>query len=342
MRPTCPSASGERGSASSRRRPLPTRATSPSRPLGTGITLDQPLANDHAINAVVRDAAGHDRGLPGDSGAQPVVRRPAPFGPDVAPATWCCVTPPAWSSTASTTAASSTRGPPRATRPPPEPARVAAACLRPARAEAGFGGPARSGRRRPIGARAASRTAATPTATATISCCRPPPPWRPLRPPARTTSKSPAWTDFGAGQTIMIDTGANRETAVIATVGTAGGTTVGTATEAGATVIPVANAIGFSAGQTITIDSGANLETAVVVSDPPRLPGRLPGPPWPRRHHHRRRAAHLCARGRRGGLRHRHHPHHGIDPGACQRGAGLQQCPTPGAPNRYYRSGSGR
>ena len=64
----------------------------------------------------------------------------------------------------------------------------------------------------------------------------------------------------------MIDTGANFETAVIATVGTAGATTVGAATDVGATVIPVANAIGFSAGQTITIDSGANHETAVVVS----------------------------------------------------------------------------
>ncbi len=72
--------------------------------------------------------------------------------------------------------------------------------------------------------------------------------------------------DFGAGQKIIIDTGANSETAVIATVGTAGGTTVGTATEAGATVIPVASAAGFSAGQTITIDSGANRETAVVAS----------------------------------------------------------------------------
>jgi hypothetical protein len=72
--------------------------------------------------------------------------------------------------------------------------------------------------------------------------------------------------DFGAGQTITIDTGANRETAVIATVGTPGATTVGTATEVGATVIPVASAAGFSAGQTITIDSGTNRETAVVAS----------------------------------------------------------------------------
>ena len=71
-------------------------------------------------------------------------------------------------------------------------------------------------------------------------------------------------TDFDAGQTIIIDTGENRETATIAKVGTPGGTTVGTATEVGATAIPVASSAGFSAGQTITIDSGANRESAVV------------------------------------------------------------------------------
>jgi hypothetical protein len=72
--------------------------------------------------------------------------------------------------------------------------------------------------------------------------------------------------DFGAGQTILIDTGANLEKAVIATVGTAGGTTIAAAIEIGATVIPVAGAMGFSAGQTITIDTGANQETAVISS----------------------------------------------------------------------------
>ena len=68
--------------------------------------------------------------------------------------------------------------------------------------------------------------------------------------------------DFGTGQTIIIDSGENRETAVIATVGTAGGTTVSTATEANATVIPVADVTGFVPGQTITIGS----ESAVVAS----------------------------------------------------------------------------
>jgi hypothetical protein len=86
--------------------------------------------------------------------------------------------------------------------------------------------------------------------------------------------------DFVAGQKIIIDTGANSETAVIKTVGTAGGTTVGTATEADATVIPVTDVAGFSAGQTITIDSGANRETAVVTSiTRPRRFGRGRGGP---------------------------------------------------------------
>ena len=39
-----------------------------------------------------------------------------------------------------------------------------------------------------------------------------------------------------------------------------------TATDVGATVIPVASVTGFSEGQTIAIDSGANSETAVVAS----------------------------------------------------------------------------
>ena len=81
-----------------------------------------------------------------------------------------------------------------------------------------------------------------------------------------TNIKVASVADFAAGQTILIDAGANLETAIIATVGTAGATTVRAATEAGATVIPVASGMGFSAGQTITIDSGANQETAVVAS----------------------------------------------------------------------------
>jgi hypothetical protein len=72
--------------------------------------------------------------------------------------------------------------------------------------------------------------------------------------------------DVSAGQKIIIGSGNNSETAVIATVGTAGGTTISTATNTEATVIPVRNVSGFTVGQTITIDADGNLETAVIAS----------------------------------------------------------------------------
>lgn len=72
--------------------------------------------------------------------------------------------------------------------------------------------------------------------------------------------------DFAPGQTVIIDSGANRETAVISAVGGAGATTLRSAVTAGATVIPVAGALGFRPGDTITLDSGAAQETAVVAS----------------------------------------------------------------------------
>jgi len=81
-----------------------------------------------------------------------------------------------------------------------------------------------------------------------------------------TNIKVASVADFGAGQTITIDTGGSLESAVIATVGTAGATTAGAATSRGATVIPVASGTGFIAGETIAIDSGASRETAVVAA----------------------------------------------------------------------------
>ena len=81
-----------------------------------------------------------------------------------------------------------------------------------------------------------------------------------------TNIKVASVADLTVGQKIIIDMGANSETAVIKSIGTTGGTTVGTATKVGTTVIPVASVEGFSAGQTITIDSDANLETIVVAS----------------------------------------------------------------------------
>ena len=71
---------------------------------------------------------------------------------------------------------------------------------------------------------------------------------------------------FEAGQEIVIDAGENFETAVIATVGTAGGATVSAAADAGVTIISVTSIAGFENGQTITIGNGAHRETAVIAS----------------------------------------------------------------------------
>jgi hypothetical protein len=81
-----------------------------------------------------------------------------------------------------------------------------------------------------------------------------------------TNIKVASVADFAAGQSIVIDAGANLERAVIATIGTPGATTIGAATAPGDTVITVATTAGFSAGQAISVDSGANAEAAVVVA----------------------------------------------------------------------------
>jgi hypothetical protein len=81
-----------------------------------------------------------------------------------------------------------------------------------------------------------------------------------------TNIKVASVAGFNAGQTIRIDAGANLETAVVATVGSAGATTARNATDVGATVIPVASAIGFSEGETITVGDGGSSETAIVAS----------------------------------------------------------------------------
>jgi hypothetical protein len=70
--------------------------------------------------------------------------------------------------------------------------------------------------------------------------------------------------EFASGQTVTIGSGPANETAVIASVGTAGSTRVGAATQVGDRVIPVAAAVGFVVGQSITIDSGAGQETATI------------------------------------------------------------------------------
>jgi hypothetical protein len=139
--------------------------------------------------------------------------------------------------------------------------------------------------------------------------------------------KVPSVADFSIGQTIRIGTDDNLETAVIETIGTAGASVTGSATEVGTRVIPVASVAGFDTDESITIDSGANQETAAITS---------------------------IARGRAGAsitvaapLKLTHAP------GAQVSGSGITlksaltrahstgapvtgEVPTPGGPNRYY------
>ena len=235
----------------------------PLQPLGTGITLDRPLANDHAIHAVVRDAAVTTAGYQGppapnqwfggpalSPGAGNMVLRDAAglvvdglnYGGLVDP--WAAEGYQAASGAGASGNFVATPGAGR-------------------RGFGGRGGPATgvpnlSAGRFPDGADTDNnrndfrlQTSVNLSADSAVGA---------------NNIKVVSVADFGAGQTVIIDTGANRETAVIAAVGTAGGTMVGTATDVGATVIPVPSAMGFGAGQTITIDTDTNLETAVIAT----------------------------------------------------------------------------
>jgi hypothetical protein len=139
--------------------------------------------------------------------------------------------------------------------------------------------------------------------------------------------------DFAAGQSITVDAAANAEPAVIAAVGTSGATTSSAASEPGATVIPVAGALGFSAGQSITIDSGSSAETAVVAAVAGGRGGASITVTSPLKNAHAM-GVQLSGSGitLTAGLS---KPHAG--------GAQVaSSVPTPGAPNRYLRTGTRR
>src|SRR5205807_9589548 len=194
----------------------------PVQPLGTGIALDSPLAKDHAIHAVVRDAVVTTAGYQGT---------PAPNqwfgGPALSPAAGSMVLRDAaglvvdslnygllvdpWAAEGYQSASGAGQSGCRVTSP--------------GLAGGFFGRGAlaapttnRSAGRFPDGADTDSNCAdfllqgATNLQAASAD--------------GATNIKVASTADFAAGQTILIDSGANLETAVIATVGTAGGTTV--------------------------------------------------------------------------------------------------------------------
>jgi hypothetical protein len=237
-------------------------------PLGTGITLDRPLAKDHAIHAAVRDASVTTAGYQGTPapnqwfGGPELTTHTLLFGRPISPREGSLVLRDASGLVVDSLNYGGLVDPWAAEGYQATSGSEQSGCYVPAPGAAMGFGPATttntSAGRFPDGTDTDSNcTDFLTQAAATLSAAA----------AAGATNIKVAGVDgFRAGQKIMIDAGANLETAVIATVGTAGATTVGTATGVGAIAIPVANATGFRNGQTITIDSGATSETAVVAS----------------------------------------------------------------------------
>jgi hypothetical protein len=288
----------------------------PVQPLGTGIRLDRPLARDHAIDAAVRDSKATASGYQGT---------PAPNqwfgGPAFSPSAGAMVLRDAKGLVVDSLNYGGLTDPWAAAGYQAESGSGRSGCYA-ASPGPGRGGFAlnRSAGRFPDGADTGSNCAdfrlQTATALAAASAA------------GTANLKVAGVTGFAAGQEIRIDSGANAETAVIATVGSPGATTASAGIARGATVVPVANAFGFSPGETVTIDG----ETATIASAAFGRGGR--GATI-------RLAAPLAA------------PH---EAGAPVSGSGLTlaatltrpheagttvavDLPTPGAPNRYANSG---
>jgi hypothetical protein len=232
----------------------------PVQALGTGITLDRPLTNDHPIDAVVRDAAVTAAGYQGTpapnqwfggpalANAGAIILRDA-TGLVVDSLNYGLLVDP-WAAEGYQALSGAGQSGCRVTAPGGRgggPGGAGAANL-----------PDRSAGRFPDGRDTDSNCNDFLLQSATVIAVD--------SGAGATNIKVAGVSDFSAGQAILIDAGANQETATIATVGTAGATTVAVATTAGATVISVAGPSGFANGQNIAIDSGANAETAVVVS----------------------------------------------------------------------------
>ncbi len=242
----------------------------PIQALGTGLTLDKPLSKDHPINTVVRDAAVSTAGYQGTPAPNQwfggpefttnavlfgrfnitvkegnMVLRDA-SGMVVDSLNYGGIVDP-WAAEGYQAESGFERGGCYVPTPGPS---------------GGFGQPAvltnTSAGRFPDGADRDSNCADFVTQAASTLAAD--------SEPNATNVKVATVRGFTAGQKVLIDTGANLETAVIATVGTPGATKAGTDIAVGTTAISVANVNGFSEGQTITIDSGANSETAVIAS----------------------------------------------------------------------------
>ncbi len=234
----------------------------PVQPLGSGITLDRALAGEHDVNAVVRDARVTSGGYQGErppnqwfggpefSGSAGSIALRDAGGLVVDSLNYGLLVDP-WLAEGYQGASGAGEAGCRAVVPSVG-----------GRGRGRGAGPAtgfnRSAGRFPDGNDTDSNCDDFLTQTATTM---------PVESATGATNiKVASVANFAAGQTITIDAGADAETAVIATVGTAGATTIGADAAAGATGIIVASTFGFTTGQAIVIGSGASAQTTTVVS----------------------------------------------------------------------------
>ena len=241
----------------------------PVQALGTGITLDRPLTSNHAINAVVRDTAVSNAGYQGKPapnqwfGGPELTTNSPLFGRTISVKEGSMVLRDASGLVVDSLNYGGLVDPWAAEGYQGKSGFEQNGCYAPAPGPTGGFGQAASATnqstgRFPDGADADSNcTDFLTQAAATLSAAST---------SGATNIKVSSVVGFEAGEKIMIDSGANLETATISTVGTAGGTTLVRATDAGQNVIPVANVIGFREGQTITIGADDDSENAVIAS----------------------------------------------------------------------------
>ena len=248
----------------------------PVQALGSGITLDKPLTNEHAIDAVVRDAKVTTAGYQPASAA--ATARPNLWfgGPTFSTNAGSIVLRDAAGHVVDSLNYGNLVDPWAAEGYQATSGTGQFGCRAPVPGTGGRGqGPGfnRSAGRLPDGADTDSNCTDFLTQVATTM---------PAAVQAGATNiKVASVADFAAGQTVIIDIGADAETAVIATVGTSGATAVGVDASVGATTITVASVAGFTAGQTITIGTGTNVETAVIASSAFGRGGGRGGTPTP-------------------------------------------------------------
>lgn len=240
----------------------------PIQALGSGLMLDAPLAKSHEINSVVRDVKVTTAGYQGDRkpdqwfGGPELTTRYLQFGRVIPLRRGSFVLRDASGVVADSLNYGGLSDPWAAKGYQAEAGERSEGCFVPSpEPGGGFGGATavnRSAGRFPDGADTDSNCSDFAVPPATVL---------PFGAPAgSTTVKVASVTGFHAGEKVLIGTGAAGERVMVASVGTAGATTVSQEVSAGATTISVTSPFGFEVGQTVTVGGGADAETVRVAS----------------------------------------------------------------------------